>query len=197
MPHGLVDPGLCSRINAHAHRSFVPQTRKKCSNLSFQESDFSSCHYSQAFEDRDFTKRELLFDTLRVQDTARLFGTCVLQTVVSRRRYLDATGANRFRSAWKCGSSRIGSQTGLKRLHERLQAVTAKNPATRLAGFARAYLEYAQSDPETYRLIFMAANARSPNVMMLIVSLSALKTAIEVLHVDCFHHIIRRQSITL
>jgi hypothetical protein len=34
--------------------------------------------------------------------------------------------------------------------------VTAKDPATRLSGYARAYLEYAQSDPETYRLIFMA-----------------------------------------
>jgi hypothetical protein len=34
----------------------VPQTRKKCSNLSFQESVFSSCYFSQAFEDRHFTK---------------------------------------------------------------------------------------------------------------------------------------------
>src|SRR5215813_12888586 len=34
----------------------VPQTRKKGSNLSFQESDFSSCHFSQAFEDRHFKK---------------------------------------------------------------------------------------------------------------------------------------------
>ena len=45
---------------------------------------------------------------------------------------------------------------GLRRLYERLQSVTAKDPATRLAGYARAYLEYSQSDPETYRLIFMA-----------------------------------------
>jgi AcrR family transcriptional regulator len=45
---------------------------------------------------------------------------------------------------------------GLKRLYERLQSVPAKDPMTRLAGYARAYLEYAQSDPETYRLIFMA-----------------------------------------
>jgi hypothetical protein len=36
----------------------VPQTRKKCSNLSFQESHFCSCYLSQAFEDRHFTKRE-------------------------------------------------------------------------------------------------------------------------------------------
>src|SRR2546430_8930135 len=42
----------------------VPQTRKKCSNLSFQESDFSSCHFSQAFEDRHFTQREISFETL-------------------------------------------------------------------------------------------------------------------------------------
>jgi AcrR family transcriptional regulator len=45
---------------------------------------------------------------------------------------------------------------GLKRLYEQLQSVTAKDPATRLFGYARAYLEYAQSDPETYRLIFLA-----------------------------------------
>jgi AcrR family transcriptional regulator len=45
---------------------------------------------------------------------------------------------------------------GLRRLYERLQGVTAKDPATRLSGYARAYLEYSQSDPETYRLIFMA-----------------------------------------
>jgi AcrR family transcriptional regulator len=45
---------------------------------------------------------------------------------------------------------------GLRQLYERLQGVTAKDPATRLSGYARAYLEYAQSDPETYRLIFMA-----------------------------------------
>jgi hypothetical protein len=37
-------------------------------------------------------KRELLFD---MQYTARLFGTCVLETVVSRWHYLDATGASR------------------------------------------------------------------------------------------------------
>ena len=45
---------------------------------------------------------------------------------------------------------------GLRQLYERLQSVTAKEPGTRLSGYARAYLEYAQSDPETYRLIFMA-----------------------------------------
>lgn len=45
---------------------------------------------------------------------------------------------------------------GLRQLYDRLQSVTAKDPVTRLSGYARAYLEYAQSDPETYRLIFMA-----------------------------------------
>jgi AcrR family transcriptional regulator len=45
---------------------------------------------------------------------------------------------------------------GLRELYERLRSVTAKEPATRLSGYARAYLEYAQGDPETYRLIFMA-----------------------------------------
>jgi hypothetical protein len=37
-------------------------------------------------------KRELLFD---MQYTARLFGMCILETVVSRGHYLDATGASR------------------------------------------------------------------------------------------------------
>ena len=46
-------------------------------------------------------KRELLFD---MQYTARLFGTCVLETVVSRGRYLDATGASRWTTASKRGS---------------------------------------------------------------------------------------------
>ena len=45
---------------------------------------------------------------------------------------------------------------GLKQLYERLKNITVQDPATRLSGYARAYLEYAQSDPETYRLIFMA-----------------------------------------
>ncbi len=45
---------------------------------------------------------------------------------------------------------------GLKRLYEHLQKVSAKDPAARLSGYAHAYLEYAQSDPETYRLIFLA-----------------------------------------
>ena len=45
---------------------------------------------------------------------------------------------------------------GLKRIYERLNTVTGKDPVTRLSGYARAYLEYAQSDPEMYRLIFMA-----------------------------------------
>ena len=37
-------------------------------------------------------KRELLFD---MHYTARLFGTRVLETVVSRGRYLDGIGASR------------------------------------------------------------------------------------------------------
>jgi len=45
---------------------------------------------------------------------------------------------------------------GLRQLYERLESVTAEDPASRLSAYARAYLEYAQSDPETYRLIFMA-----------------------------------------
>jgi AcrR family transcriptional regulator len=53
---------------------------------------------------------------------------------------------------------------GLKQLYERLQSVAAKDPATRLSGYARAYLEYAQSDPETYRLIFMADSQLSKAV---------------------------------
>jgi hypothetical protein len=33
--------------------------QKKCSNLSFQESDFSSCRFSQAFKERHFRKFEI------------------------------------------------------------------------------------------------------------------------------------------
>jgi hypothetical protein len=40
-------------------RDSVPQTRMKCSNLSFQESDFSSCYFSQAFKGGHFTKPEM------------------------------------------------------------------------------------------------------------------------------------------
>ena len=53
---------------------------------------------------------------------------------------------------------------GLRQLYERFQSVTAKDPATRLSGYARAYLEYAQGDPETYRLIFMADSQLSKAV---------------------------------
>src|SRR5262249_2413494 len=52
------------RLQIRARRQSVgsvPQTRKKCSNLSFQESDFSSCHLSHGFEHRHFTKREVIF----------------------------------------------------------------------------------------------------------------------------------------
>jgi AcrR family transcriptional regulator len=45
---------------------------------------------------------------------------------------------------------------GLRDLYERLRSVAGKDPEARLSGYARAYLEYARSDPETYRLIFMA-----------------------------------------
>ena len=45
--------------------------------------------FSKSIEERHFMKRELLFD---MQYTARLFGTCVPETVVLRGHYLDATG---------------------------------------------------------------------------------------------------------
>jgi hypothetical protein len=45
----------------------VPQSRKKCSNLSFQESVFSSCHFSQASEDRHFRKFEIFLPMLWTQ----------------------------------------------------------------------------------------------------------------------------------
>jgi hypothetical protein len=114
---GLVDPGLCGRIEVHAHRSFVigmdrhalqtqfppsrielrnaPQfqlpslhrvlikagarnpiatiattisghrttSQKEIFQSEFLRVGFLFMHFSQAFEDRHFRKRELLFDT--------------------------------------------------------------------------------------------------------------------------------------
>src|SRR6478672_13965722 len=91
-------PSLCLASLAPDH----PQKRRKMVVLgaaprhvlptfSKRRSHFRSCYLSQAFEDRHCMKRELLFD---MQYTARLFGTCVLETAVSWGRYLDATGAS-------------------------------------------------------------------------------------------------------
>jgi hypothetical protein len=56
----VLQPQLRLQIRAPRQSTgSVPQTRKKCSNLSFQESDFSSYYCSQALEDRYFTKREI------------------------------------------------------------------------------------------------------------------------------------------
>src|SRR4029077_15632820 len=62
----VLQPQLRLQIRARRQSTgSIPQTRKKRSNLTFQESDFSSCHFSQAFEDRHFTKRELLAQCVR------------------------------------------------------------------------------------------------------------------------------------
>jgi AcrR family transcriptional regulator len=45
---------------------------------------------------------------------------------------------------------------GLIRLRDDLKAVSASDPAATLKALGRAYLHFAQSNPETYRLIFMA-----------------------------------------
>ena len=61
---------LRHRIRARRQLTdLVWQTRKKYSNLSFQESDFSPCHSSQAFEERHFTKRKISPRRALPQDT--------------------------------------------------------------------------------------------------------------------------------
>jgi len=71
--------------NLPAHRFRLPLVRLS----RFSGVGFLFILFSKSIEERHFMKRELLFD---MQYTARLFGTCVPETVVLRGHYLDATG---------------------------------------------------------------------------------------------------------
>jgi AcrR family transcriptional regulator len=98
--------------------------------------------------------RQKILDASREILLSQGFAALTMRRVAEAVDYAPATIYLHFRSREQIAQELCFA--GLKRLHERLQAVTAKDPATRLTGFARAYLEYAESDPETYRLIFMA-----------------------------------------
>ena len=98
--------------------------------------------------------RQRILDASREILLSRGFAALTMRRVAEAIDYAPASIYLHFQSR-----EQIAQQlcfAGLKRLYAHLQTVIAKDPATRLSGYARAYLEYAQSDPETYRLIFMA-----------------------------------------
>jgi len=103
---------------------------------------------------RKLLLRQKILDAAREILLSQGFAAFTMRRVAEAIDYAPATIYLHFQSREQIAQELCFA--GLRRLHERLQAVTAEEPATRLAGFARAYLEYAQSDPETYRLIFMA-----------------------------------------
>ena len=104
-------------------------------------------------------KRKLLLRQ-KILDAARTilfedgFANLTMRRVAAAIDYAPATIYLHFQSREQIALELCSA--GLERLYQRLTAVTAKDPADRLAGYARAYLKYAQEDPETYRLIFMA-----------------------------------------
>jgi len=72
----------------------VPQTRKKCSNLSFQESDFSSCH---------FLKRSKIGISQNVKSLPR-----GAEFFLSWRRFFAGPVRHRTDSPWRvCTSRRV------------------------------------------------------------------------------------------
>ncbi len=103
---------------------------------------------------RKLLLRQKILDAAREILLSHGFAALTMRRVAEAIDYAPATIYLHFQSREQIAQELCFA--GLGRLHERLQAVTAKEPAVRLAGFARAYLEYAESDPETYRLIFMA-----------------------------------------
>jgi len=98
--------------------------------------------------------RQKILDAAREILLSQGFAALTMRRVAEAIDYAPATIYLHFQSREQIAQELCFA--GLLRLHERLQAVTADEPAARLAGFARAYLEYARDDPETYRLIFMA-----------------------------------------
>jgi AcrR family transcriptional regulator len=98
--------------------------------------------------------RQRILDASREILISQGFAALTMRRVAAAIDYAPATIYLHFQSREQIAQELCFA--GLKRLHERFQAVTDRDAANRLADFARAYLEYAQSDPETYRLIFMA-----------------------------------------
>jgi AcrR family transcriptional regulator len=98
--------------------------------------------------------RQKILDASRDILLSQGFAALTMRRVAEAIDYAPATIYLHFQSREQIAQELCFA--GLERLHENLQAVTGKDAASRLVGFARAYLEYAGSDPETYRLIFMA-----------------------------------------
>jgi AcrR family transcriptional regulator len=98
--------------------------------------------------------RQKILDASREILLSQGFAALTMRRIADAIDYAPATIYLHFQSREQIAQELCFA--GLKQLHEHLQAVTTKDPTARLTGFARAYLEYAQSDPETYRLIFMA-----------------------------------------
>jgi len=98
--------------------------------------------------------RQKILDASREILLSQGFAALTMRRIADAIDYAPATIYLHFQSREQIAQELCFA--GLKRLLEHLQAVTTKDPAARLAGFARAYLEYAQNDPETYRLIFLA-----------------------------------------
>lgn len=103
---------------------------------------------------RKLLLRQKILDAAREILLSQGFAALTMRRVADAIDYAPATIYLHFQSREKIAQELCFA--GLGRLYERLRAVTVAEPAARLAGFARAYLEYAQNDPETYRLIFMA-----------------------------------------
>jgi AcrR family transcriptional regulator len=103
---------------------------------------------------RKLLLRQKILDAARAILLADGFANLTMRRVAAAIDYAPATIYLHFQSREQIAQELCFA--GLERLHKRLTGVTAKDPADRLAGYARAYLAYAQEDPETYRLIFMA-----------------------------------------
>jgi AcrR family transcriptional regulator len=103
---------------------------------------------------RKLLLRQKILDAAREILLSQGFAAFTMRRVADAIDYAPATIYLHFQSREQIAQELCFA--GLGRLYERLRAVTVAEPAARLAGFARAYLEYAQNDPETYRLIFMA-----------------------------------------
>ena len=98
--------------------------------------------------------RQKILDAAREILLSQGFAALTMRRVAEAIDYAPATIYLHFDSREQIAQELCFA--GLTRLYDRLGAVTVKEPADRLAGYARAYLEYAENDPETYRLIFMA-----------------------------------------
>ena len=93
----------------------MPQTRNKCSNLSFQESVFSSCHFSQAFEDRYFRNLEFFSKSESHPWFTQLFRRCfwrALKEVANGWRGIGPYLAEKRRTIYNRQPANVRTITG-------------------------------------------------------------------------------------